>query len=89
MAEVENNLSQDMLEISNVCTRIEQLDKVMAALDDTIRQKNEIINRSDIEIVRRNAIIERKQNLIDQYNKKLENLISSAGVCEWTWRIYM
>lgn len=80
MAEVENIISQDALEISNVQTRVERLDKIMEGLDGEIAAKNEIINRSDAEIVKRNAIIERKQNIIDQYNKKLEVLISSAGV---------
>jgi len=80
MAEVENQISRDSLEISNVQTRIERLNKVMERLDQEIAERNEIINKSEAEIVRRNAIIERKQNVIDQFNKKLEVLISKAGV---------
>ena len=80
MAEVENTISRDSLEISNVQTRIERLGKIMDQLDEEIAQKNEIISRSEQEIVKRNAIIERKQNIIDQYNKRLEVLISKAGV---------
>ncbi len=53
---------------------------IFNVLDDEIGQKNEIINRSDTEIIKRNAIIERKQGVIDQYNKKLEHMITSAGV---------
>lgn len=79
-AEVENTISRDSLEISNVQTRIERLGKIMDQLDEEIAQKNEIISRSEQEIVKRNAIIERKQNIIDQYNKRLETLISKAGV---------
>lgn len=79
-AEVENAISRDSLEISNVQTRIERLGKIMDQLDEEIAQKNEIISRSEQEIVKRNAIIERKQNIIDQYNKRLETLISKAGV---------
>ena len=60
--------------------RIERLQGIMKELDEEIRQKNEIITRSDNEMVHRNAIIERKQGVIDQYNKKMEQLISSAGV---------
>ena len=82
MAEVENTISRDSLEISNVQTRIERLGKIMDQLDEEIAQKNEIISRSEQEIVKRNAIIERKQNIIDQYNKRLEVLISKAGVRE-------
>ena len=61
MAEVENQISRDSLEISNVQTRIERLNKVMEGLDQEIAERNEIINKSEAEIVRRNAIIERKQ----------------------------
>lgn len=80
MAEVENDISKDSLESSNVRSRIERLQKVMEKLDEEVRRKNEIISKSNNETTRRNAVIERKQNIIDQYNKKLEHMISSAGV---------
>lgn len=83
MAEVENIISRNALEISNVQTRVERLQKIMAGIDMEIAARNEIINKSENEIVRRNAIIERKQNIIDQYNKKLEVLISKAGVSNY------
>ncbi|XP_045213458.2 coiled-coil domain-containing protein 40-like [Mercenaria mercenaria] len=82
MAEVENDISQNTLQISNVKARIERLQKISADLDKEIARQNEIINKSESEIVRRNAIIERKQNLIDQFNKKLEVMISKAGGVE-------
>ena len=53
---------------------------VLDELDEEIRQKNEIISKSEAEIVKRNAVIERKQGVIDQYNKKLEQMIAQAGV---------
>ncbi|XP_013409019.1 coiled-coil domain-containing protein 40 isoform X1 [Lingula anatina] len=81
-AEVENQIARDGLELSNVNTRIENLKHIMDDLNENIRQKNAIISRSENEMIKRNAIIERKQNLIDQYNKKLEVLISSAGGVE-------
>ena len=80
MAEVENEISQNALEVSNVKARIERLQKIALDLDDEIARQNEIISKSETEIVRRNAIIERKQNLIDQFNKKLEVMITKAGV---------
>jgi len=80
MAEVENEISQNTLEVSNVKARIERLQKISAELDNEIARQNEIISKSETEIVRRNAIIERKQNLIDQFNKRLEVMISKAGV---------
>lgn len=80
MAEVENEISQETLEIANVRARIERLNKICQDFDNQIQQKNEIISRSEAEIIKRNAIIERKQNIIDQYNKKLEQMITKAGV---------
>ena len=80
MAQVENGISKDTLEVSNTLTRVERLKAILKDLDETIAAKNEIINRSDTEIIKRNAVIERKQGVIDQYNKKLEHMITSAGV---------
>ena len=80
MAQVENTISKDTLEVSNTRTRTERLKLILKDLDQNIAGKNEIINRSDAEIIKRNAIIERKQGIIDQYNKKLEQMIASAGV---------
>lgn len=81
-AKVENEISKDTLEISNCITRIERLQKILTELDKEIKQKNDIISTSEVEIVRRNAIIERKQVVVDQYNKKLEQMISQAGGVE-------
>ena len=80
MAQIENDISRDTLEASNIRTRIERLQKIIDALDEEIANKNDIINKSEAEITKRNAMIERKQGVIDQYNKKLEHMISSAGV---------
>ena len=49
-------------------------------MDQDIEKINSIITRSEAEILKRNSTIERKQNLIDQYNKRLEVMISAAGV---------
>lgn len=80
MAEVENEISKDSLEVTNVGARLDHLQKVFDEIDGEIAERNEIIGRSQTEMVKRNAIIERKQNVIDQMNKKLENLINKAGV---------
>ncbi|CAH1795383.1 unnamed protein product, partial [Owenia fusiformis] len=82
MASVENEIARSSLEVSNTKTRIDRLNIILEGLDDEIRSKNEIITKSENEIVRQNAIIERKQGVIDQYNKKLEQMISSAGGVE-------
>ena len=52
----------------------------MNGLNEEIHQKNETISKIENEIVKRNAIIERKQSTIDQYNKKIDQLRSKDGV---------
>lgn len=80
MAHVENDISKEVLEKVNITGRIERLQKVLDDIDIEIKSKNDIITRSEQETTKRNAIIERKQGQIDQLNKKLELLISQAGV---------
>lgn len=84
MAVVENQIATDALEMSNVKARVERLKKIMEELDQEIKDKNEIVTKSENEITKRNGIIERKQTIIDQYNKRLEQLISAAGVSSGT-----
>ena len=80
MAQVENQISKVMLDVSNTNSRTERLKQIRDKLDEEIAAKNDIITKSENEIVRRNAIIERKQGVIDQHNKKLEQMIQAAGV---------
>ena len=80
MADVENSIARNTLDTVNTMARVERLNKVNEELDKEIAGKNAVINRSENEVLKRNAIIERKQNQIDQYNKKLEAMISAAGV---------
>ncbi|XP_070579736.1 coiled-coil domain-containing protein 40-like [Ptychodera flava] len=79
MAQVENEIARDTLELSHTVTRCERLKKVLTEYDEEIRSKNEIISKSESEIVKRNAVIERKQGQIDQYNKKIEAIASAQG----------
>ena len=81
IAVVENDISKETLEVSHTKTRVERLQKSLDGLDEEIKQKNEIISKSLSDITKRNATIERKQGIIDQHNKKLELMISQAGVC--------
>ena len=68
------------METVNVKTRVDRLKKVLTELDFQIQSQNDIINKSEMEIVKRNAIIERKQNQVDLMNKKLNQMIAAAGV---------
>lgn len=80
IADSENLIASSSLETVNIRTRIERLKKILADLDFKISEQNAIITKSEVEIVKRNAVIERKQNQVDVINKKLTALINAAGV---------
>jgi len=82
IAIVENEIAQDSLSTVTTRARLANLKEALAELEEVIGAKNEIITRSDNESIKRNAIIERKQQVIDQFNKKLEQMISQAGVSD-------
>ena len=77
---MENTISKDILEISNASTRVRQLQEVMDSLNQEIYMKNETISRIESELIKRNAVIERKQGTIDQFNKKIDQLRNKDGV---------
>ena len=57
-------------------------------LDNQIAEHNKIITKSEQEIVKRNAIIERKQNQVDIMSKKLNQMIANAGVSSDTTMLF-
>lgn len=73
------------MDISNTTTRVRQLQDVMDNLNEEIHQKNGTISMIEGEIVKRNAIIERKQSTIDQFNKKIDQLRNKDGVRQWNF----
>lgn len=77
---MENEIASDSLNTVTTKARIGNLRKSLDELEGIIGQKNDIINKSENESIKRNAVIERKQQIIDQFNKKLEQMISQAGV---------
>ncbi|XP_063694367.1 coiled-coil domain-containing protein 40-like isoform X3 [Bolinopsis microptera] len=79
VANVENDISLKLLEISKFTTKIKGLDEDLKNLDQEIRDKNDLISHCESEAVRKNAIIERKQGQIDQFNKKIDQLNSKEG----------
>ena len=80
MAEVENDVSKDVLEIANATARVRGLQDILDNINKVIFQKNETISKIENEIVKRNAVIEKKQGTIDQFNKRIDALISKNGV---------
>eukprot|EP00794_Sanderia_malayensis_P008980 gene8980-9938_t len=84
MADVENEISKDVLEISNATSRVRRLQDTLASINNDIHQKNETISRIENEMVKRNAVVEKKQGTIDQYNKKIDQILSKEGDEEYT-----
>lgn len=80
MADVENEISTDILEISNATSRVRRLEETLTGINGEIHQKNDTITRIENEIVRRNAVIEKKQGTIDQFNKKIDQILTKEGV---------
>eukprot|EP00116_Pleurobrachia_bachei_P002938 sb/3463200/ len=79
VANVENDISLKLLEVSKLETRIKGLDEDLVHLDQDIREKNDLISHCESEAIRKNAIIERKQGQIDQFNKKIDQLNQKDG----------
>ena len=80
LAQVENDISRDLMAISNVQTQLRNLEDILKQLNEEIRQKNETALRIENDIVKKNAVIERKQNTVDQYNKRIEAAKNKDGV---------
>lgn len=74
------------MDISNTTTRVRLLENIMDSLNEEIHQKNATISKIEGEIVKRNAIIERKQSTIDQYNKRIDQMRNKDGVRTCIWR---
>ena len=79
-SQVENDMARSSLQHTECTTRIRNLKKQLEELEAEIRSKNDLISRAEQDVFKRNAIIERKQTSIDQYNKKLEQLMNLGGV---------
>jgi len=76
VAGVDNNISQTLLQISYVTSRLKRLQQTLEEQKEALQQQNKLISHSDAEITRHNALIERKQTQIDQLNKKIDQKLS-------------
>lgn len=79
LANVENQISQTSLEISNVTSLFKRLQQTLDEAYLEIEKQNNLISTSENEVNRNNALIERKQTQIDQVNKKIDAKVSKMG----------
>ena len=76
VAGVENDISQTLLQISYVTSRLKRLQQTLDEQQEALQKQNELISHTDVEITRNNAFVERKQTQIDQMNKKINQKLS-------------
>lgn len=80
LSKIDGDIAQATLDITNTNCKVEMHKKTLAELDKEVKRFNELITNSESEIVRRTILIERKQSLINFFNKQLEQILSVLGV---------
>ncbi|NXC37809.1 CCD40 protein, partial [Penelope pileata] len=78
-SKVENDMTQVVLNATHASCRLTVLQKTLCELDKEIKNIHDLICRSQSEIAKCTLVIENKEGLIKQYNKKLEVLLSQQG----------
>ena len=76
VANVENDITQNLLQISHVTSRLKRLQQTLDEQNAAVQKHNKLISHSEAEITRGNALVERKQTQIDQMNKKIDQKLS-------------
>lgn len=80
LSKTDGNVAQTTLDITNTNCRLDAHQKTLAELDKEVKKVNDLITNSENEISRRTILIERKQGLINFFNKQLEQMVSELGV---------
>ncbi|CAI9742972.1 Hypothetical predicted protein [Octopus vulgaris] len=79
---LENDYSRILLSMTSLKSQKKHFEVLLAEYEIEITNKNKIIDQCDVEIVRRSILVNRKQNLVDTCQKRLEQLINKAGGIE-------
>lgn len=79
LSKIDGDIAQATLDITNTNAKVEMHKKTLLDLDKEVMRFNELITNSESEIVRRTILIERKQSLINFFNKQLEQMVSVLG----------
>ncbi|NXG90988.1 CCD40 protein, partial [Stercorarius parasiticus] len=78
-SKVENDIAQVILNATHTNGRLTILQKTLCELDKEIKNVNDLISHSESEIAKCSVLIENKQGVISQYNKRLEMILSQQG----------
>ncbi|XP_045670425.1 coiled-coil domain-containing protein 40 [Ursus americanus] len=79
LSKIDGDIAQTALDITNTNCRLDMHQKTLAELDKEVKKVNDLITNSEHEISRRTILIERKQGLINFFNKQLEQTVSELG----------
>ena len=82
IANTENEIAKIMLETEQVKSQIDSMEKRKKELDDEMKAKEAVVDKSQGDIKRRNVEIKRKQDQLQQLSSELDKLIASAGGAE-------
>lgn len=80
LSKIDGDIAQTTLDITNTNCRLDMHQKTLVELDKEVKKVNDLITNSENEISRRTILIERKQGLINFFNKQLEQMVSELGV---------
>ncbi|CAD7668358.1 unnamed protein product [Nyctereutes procyonoides] len=79
LSKIDGDIAQTTLNITNTNCRLDMHQKTLGELDSEVKKVNDLITNSENEISRRTTLIERKQGLINFFNKQLEQMVSELG----------
>lgn len=80
LSKLDGDIAQATLDITHTNCRLDMHQRVLGELDKEVKRVNDLITNSENEIARRTILIERKQGLINFFNKQLEQMVSELGV---------
>lgn len=76
---MDNETSDTLLQVSDVTSRLKRLQQNLDEQNTAMQQQNKLISRAEMEIIKKNALVERKQTQVDQLNKKIDFATSKLG----------
>ncbi|XP_020856436.1 coiled-coil domain-containing protein 40 [Phascolarctos cinereus] len=79
LSKIDGDIAQTALNITNTNIRKEEYQATLMELDKEVEKMNELITNSESEIARRTILIERKQGLINVFNKRVDQILSELG----------
>ncbi|CAN0013550.1 unnamed protein product [Lampetra planeri] len=82
VARAENELARAALAVTQAGALEASRARALAAAEEEVRAQEALVARAEAEAARRTALIARKQALVDLNNKKVEQLVASAGGVE-------